>query len=493
MAQISTGSSTAGKANVDATYNLNVALPTVDAQVGSVRLMSENDDGTLTGTVTLKPPETSPDYRLRAGLDTVLFTDSFNASTQNTNNWNYISSTMTASQPSAGTLNFGTVQGTVNGHGALFRSWQSFPLVNTSPLAVEFLAGQFTSALVANESFYFGLGIPTVAGTIPTDGVWFNLSTAGLIGELKYNTGSVVQATPNPMRTLAQIVVGQIYQFIIVIAEREVQFWIDGLLSGTIAIPVGNGTPMIQAGLPIYMQKICTGAVSNTNTCRVARASVSALDVQLGKPSSYIAAAQGAHSAIGQNGHTQGNTGGNVTNAALPGAAAIANATAAASFVGLGGQFVALAQAGGVALAGDMIACSFQNPAATVNLTGRNLIITGVSISAMNTGAIVAVTATSLLWGVAWGHTAASLATVDTASFVGATTHAPRRLMLGSMIVQVGAIIGQPYDRDIKREFTTPLVVRPGEFIATTVRFRVGTATALQEVSYLVAFDGYWE
>ena len=65
--------------------------------------------------------------------------------------------------------------------------------------------------------------------------------------------------------------------------------------------------------------------------------------------------------------------------------------------------------------------------------------------------------------------------------------------MLGSMIVQVGAIIGQPYDRDIKREFTTPLVVRPGEFIATTVRFRVGTATALQEVSYLVAFDGYWE
>ena len=42
-------------------------------------------------------------------------------------------------------------------------------------------------------------------------------------------------------------------------------------------------------------------------------------------------------------------------------------------------------------------------------------------------------------------------------------------------------------------EFTTPLVVRPGEFIAPTVRFRIGTATASQEVTYLVAFDGYWE
>ena len=51
MAQISTGSSTAGKANVDAGYNLNVTLPTDDAYAGKARIMSENDPGTITGSI----------------------------------------------------------------------------------------------------------------------------------------------------------------------------------------------------------------------------------------------------------------------------------------------------------------------------------------------------------------------------------------------------------------------------------------------------------
>jgi hypothetical protein len=53
MAQISTGSSTAGKANVDAGFNLNVTLPTDDARTGKARMMSENDPGTITGSAYL--------------------------------------------------------------------------------------------------------------------------------------------------------------------------------------------------------------------------------------------------------------------------------------------------------------------------------------------------------------------------------------------------------------------------------------------------------
>lgn len=490
MSGITGGSGTANKANVDAGFNLQVALPLTDALVGSVRMMSENDDGTLTGAAYLKPPETSPDFRLRAGVDTTLFSEQFNALTQNTNNWSYTFVTMTASMPGAGYLQFGTVQGTAATHGAFMRTFQYFPLVNTAPLAIEFTGGQFVAALVANEQWLAGLGLPTAAVTIPTDGVWFKLTTAGIEGILMFNGSPTSTGVILPF---ASVVVGTMAKYVIVLGEREVEFWANDVLMGHIDIPAGNATPFMGAGLPVFMHKFCTGVVANTNVMRISRCGVSLMDVDIDKSASQIAATQGMHAAIGQNGHAQGNTGANVLNAAIPATVALTNTGAVAPPVGLGGYFVGTAQATNVAIAGDNIACSFQNPVPSINITGRNLIITGISISAMNTGAVVATTPTSLVWGVAWGHTTISLATVETGSFVTATTHAPRRLMLGCMSAAIGAVIGASYDRDIVREFVTPLVVRPGEFIATTMRFRIGTATAAQEVTYLIAFDGYWE
>ena len=198
MAAISTGSSTAGKANVDSGFNLNVTLPTTDAQTGKARIVSENDAGTITGTAYLKSPETSPDYRLRVGVDTTLFSEQFNATAQNTNVWAYTFATLTAAQPGAGTVNFSTVQGTTSAHGAFMRSFQYFPLVNTAPLAVEFFGGQFTAALVAGEEWLMGLGLPSAAVTRPTDGVWFRLTSAGLVGVMAFNGSETSTATLLP-------------------------------------------------------------------------------------------------------------------------------------------------------------------------------------------------------------------------------------------------------------------------------------------------------
>lgn len=490
MAQISTGSDTAGKANVDAGFNLKVTLPTADAFTGKVRMMSENDDGSLTGTAYLKSPETSPDYRLRVGLDTVLFDDNFNATTQNSNLWAYTSATLTATQPGAGTVNFSTVQGTTSAHGAFMRTFQTFPLVNTAPLAIEFMGGMFNAALVSGEVWLAGLGLPTAAVTRPTDGVWFRLTTAGLEGVLAFNG---IETSSGVLMAFGSVVVGEMGKYVIIVGEREVEFWANDVFLGELAIPTGNAVPFLGASQPMFLMKYNTGNVSNTNTMRVARVGVSLLDVITSRPAPLQAAVQGRAANIAQNGAIQGNTALNVLNAAVPTTAAIANATVGATFIGLGGYFVATAQATNVAAAGDMIACSYQNPAPTINITGRNLIITGVRINAMNTGAAVATTPTSLVWGVAYGHTAASLATVETGSFVTATTHAPRKKYIGMCTAAVGTAVGGLYDRPVSADFSTPLVVRPGEFIAITVKFRVGTATASQEVTYTVDFDGYWE
>src|SRR5512137_54334 len=43
------------------------------AGVGAIRMFSENDPGTITGTPYLMSPETSTDYRMRVGMDTILY------------------------------------------------------------------------------------------------------------------------------------------------------------------------------------------------------------------------------------------------------------------------------------------------------------------------------------------------------------------------------------------------------------------------------------
>lgn len=458
------------------------------SQVGGVRMFSENDPGASTGSAYLKSPETSPDYRMRVGVDTVLFNDTFNATAQNTNLWAYTFATMTAAMPGAGTVNFSTVQGTTAAHGCFMRTYQYFPLVNTAPLAVEFVGGQFTSALVSGEVWLAGLGLPTAAVTRPTDGVWFKLTSAGLVGVIAYN-GTEVET--GILMSISAIALGDTGKYLIVVGEREVEYWADDVLLAEQEIPTANGIPWLAASAPVFMMKYNTGNVANTNTMRVARVGVSLYDVQTSKPWSHIQSGMAMHCGVGQNGSTMGSTAGGFSQSAIAATSAGANTTA--NVTGLGGYGVMTAQATNVAAAGDMIATSYLNPAPTINITGRNLYITGVSISCMNTGAAVATTATSLVWGLAWGHTSVSLATTETASFATATTHAPRRIPLGMCSAAIGTVVGGSYDKEIRRTFDAPIVVRPGEYIATTVRFRVGTATASQELTYVVAFDGYRE
>lgn len=491
MAIIDSGSNSAGKANVDAGYNLQVALSNTPAYVGGVRMLSENDAGTITGTPYLKSPETSSDYRLRVGVDTILFTDTFNATTQNLNTWSYTAATLTCTQP-GGYLQFGTVQGTAAAHGAFMRTFQYFPLIGTAPLAVEFSGSSNTSNLVANEEFYAGLGLPSAGGTVPTDGCWFKMTSGGLFGEQRYNGGALTQVT----LMNSQITLATNTRFVMVVGEDKIEFWVNDVLYGEITIPTGTGQPFMQGSLPVFLQKICTGVVANTNVIRVTDLTVSLMDLATNKPWSHQAASQHLMGYVQQNGTAIGTTGattqfvGTVTTGSTPVATNAAGSNTTANSTGLGGTGQMTASASS---ATDVIATSYLNPAGTVNLTGRNLIVCGVKISAINYGATVATTPTTLMWSIGFGQTAVSMATVTTASFGSGTTHAPNRLHIGFQSVAVGALAGTPYGPDILLKFTTPIVVRPGEYINTFLKQIIGTATASQTILYTVFFDAYWE
>jgi len=478
-------SSTTGELKNDGSGNALVTLPQTAAQSGYARLMSENDAGGLTGTAYLKSPETSPDFRLRTGLDTVLFTDNFNATAQNTAEWSYTFATLTAAQPGAGTVNFSTVQGTTSAHGAFMRTHQYFPVINTAPLAVEFKAGIFTAALVSGEVWLMGLGLPSAAVTRPTDGVWLKLTSAGLVGVIAYN-GTEVESGVLP----ATLALATVYKFTMVVGESEVEFWLNDELLGELAIPTANGVPWLSASAPVFMQKYNTGAVSNTNTMRVARVGVSLLDVATFMPSAHQMAIQGLMAYQGQNGGTMGTT------ALLPNATAATTVTGAALSqtvalaTGLGGQAGITAAVPGV----DGCVTAFQVPTGGINQTARNLVITGVRIDAVNIGAAVATTASILQWSLAFGATGAaipSLAQAETGSFVTATAKAWRRRPLGLQSWIVGAAIGTPAEA-IDMTFDSPVVVHPGQWVAAVAKFIVGTATASQVIWATVAFDAHY-
>jgi len=452
------------------------------AGVGAVRMFSENDAGALTGTPYLKSPETSSDYRLRVGMDTIIFDDTFNGLTQNTTKWAYAAGTLTATMPGAGTLNFGTVQGTAAAHGAFMRTFQYMPLFGAAGIAIEFHAGQYTAELVANEVFLAGFGNVTTAGVEPTDGTWLQITSGGLIGVLRYN-GTTTQT--GVLALNATLAVGNLYHFCIVIGNSEVEFWQDDVLLGEITIPAATAQPYLQGALPVFFQKLCTGTVSNTNTMRVSDVTVSHIDILTNKDWGVARSLAGKSGFVGQNGHTQGKTTLWANNTA-PTAVALTNT--AAAFTGLGGIAAVLPT---LAVASDGIVFGYQNPAPTINITGRNLVIRGVKVQ----GAVSVILAGGPVvyaYAVAFGHTAATLVTAETGSFVTATAHAPRIVPIGMETYAATAAVGTLGGQGVVLQLANPIVVRPGEWVAIIAR-NLGVVTTTGAITIAAVFDSYWE
>jgi hypothetical protein len=473
------GNTSANVAEVNSSNELKTALSNVVANIGGVRLQSENDAGTLSGSAYLKSPETSSDYRLRTGLDTLKFSDTFNAVAQNTQLWSYTAATMTMTMPGSGYLQIGTVQGTTSSHGTFLRTFQYFPLYGASAIAVESKLGLFTADLVAGEVFIWGLGLPTGAVTPPTDGVYFKLTSAGLIGELIYN-GVATQTGVLPFTpTLAEI---DKYQLIV--GEDEIEFWVNDNFLGEVEIPSANGQPFMGGSLPAFFHKYNTGSVTNTNTVRVTDITVSIMDIATFQPWAHQLANMSQQGLFGQNGHTQGKT--TIwTNNTAPTAAALTNT--AAAFTGLGGIVAVLPT---LTANNDGKLITYQNPASTINISGKNLCITRIRID----GAVSVILAGGPViyaFALAVGHTATSLATTETANFVTGTTHAPRILPLGIQSYAATAAVGTTATA-VNIDLATPIVVRPGEFLDIVAR-NIGTVTTTGAITFTISIGSYWE
>lgn len=472
---------------------VTTAQASTPASVGAVRQFSENDSGSITGTPRLLSPEVSQDFRQRVGVDTILFTDSFNATAQNTGMWKHAFTTMTMTQ-SAGFLNVNAAgTSTVSGNYAYLQSWKYFPLVGSAPLSLEF-TGQFTMTPTANEIFLAGLGVATGAAE-PIDGCWFEFTSAGLKGCLRYNSGTVAKVTL--ISDPATMAVNTNAKYVMIIGERSADFWVDDVLYGSLDVPNAQSQIFMTTALPLFIQKYNSGTVGSSPNMivKIGDVTVSLMDINTSKPWSQQMAGQG-YTAQGQNGGTMGSNS-FFTNNTLPTTALPVNTALTANLpTGLGGGR-GLATLWNLA-ATDMILTQAQNPLGGVNQTPRTMFITGVKLSAVTASAALtapAAGAHSISFGIYYGSSAVTLAQAESASFTTATTKAFRRKLLGFMTWATGtAPIGTPPDRgDISVKFDSPIVVNPGEYVGLFAQMHNGAATATGGLLFTYDFDHYFQ
>lgn len=484
--KIQGGSNTAGLVNVDDNYQLMIS-PETNIQsspqyIGAVKIVSENDAGSIMPTPYLLSPETDSDFRLRVSTDTPLDDETFNYTAQNTGKHNNQSTTMTFSYTTGGVItNASSITTTTTGLSLATYAMFSFPSNGAVLYAQADVS--FSAQPVANTIVDFGMfQRPTSNPYAPTDGAYFRLTSAGLFGVTNSNgtetTTSAFSFTYNN---------AQVYKFIVATSNNRVNFWIDDILYGTIPTPVAQGQPFMSGALPFAMRHVITGGAAG-GVFQVTLRGYGIVTCGLNLPRTLGETGNAMY------GSYQGLSGGTMgslsvyTNSSNPTAAVPSNTALTANLpAGLGGQAW---ETFTLAVNTDAILMSYQVPTGTVSVLGKRLKVTGVKLSSF-VQTVLAGGPLVRTFTLNFGQTAVSLATAEAA-----TTKARRVVLLPELTQVVTAaqavstMISQPLGGISL--FSEPIYVNPGEFISLAVK-HIGTVGSSGTIATNIQYVYSWE
>ncbi len=484
MAGIRIEGNTSGTvAEVTGSNQLKVILETnaggAPANVGAVRFFSENDPGDQTGTPLLASPETDDDYRMRAAIDNMLDTETFNYVAQNTGKHNYANATVTATWNVSGFITNGSSINSAGG--ASLQTYAEFPLFGANTLYAEFEAS-INAVCPTNVIIDWGMFRKGGSPYDPTDGMFFRLTSAGLQGVVNYNTAETTTSIFDFTFDL-----NHKYQFIVAITQRNVQFWVDGVLYGEIETPNGQGQPCMSSTLPLCVRHGHTATAGAIMQFTLNNYNVSIGGVNLSRELSELGNAM-LGSYQGLSGGTMGSLATYVNNT-NPTAAVPANTALTANLLsGLGGQ-VWENFTSGLAANTDGILMSYLVPAGTTSIQGKRLRIVGVKMSAFIQSALTGGGFNST-FTLAFGGTAVNLTTAESA------TAKARRIVLLPEFTQavtsgqaVNTMVSQP--GGCVSNFDMPIFVDPGQYVQLVVK-HIGTVATAGVIAYNIQLVYSW-
>lgn len=466
-------------ADVDSNNNLKVNLPTAMSATGYVTMVAEPDAGTITGTKLRRALDASQDYRLRVGIDKIIWQDTYNHTVLNNSKYIGITTTQTI-VVGGGFLTMNAGSSVANATVSRVQTFKTFSLFNSYPVIFNTRA-KFSQTLQTNSIIEFGFGFAATTVT-PTDGVFFRANGGTLLGVINNNGAETT------VNTSFAPVAGTVDEYVIIVGQDRTEFWIDGILRGTIITPTSLGSPCQSNSLPLLIRNYNTGVVTIAQQFAIAQIGISLGDMDSGKDWASVMSINGQNCINATDGTAAAAAGtylSNNANSAAPVSATLSNT--AAGYATLGGQWQFVAVGGAET---DYALFAYQNPAATSAVPGKTLVITGIKIDTFNMGATVATTPTTMQWSLGVGATAVSLATADS---VVAATRAARRISLGTQVMLTGVVIGGGCDRNLDVKFSSPAIVEAGTFCHIILKMPTATATASQVVRGTCTVIGYFE
>lgn len=468
-------------------------VPLGGGDANSAASYSEVDNGVVFGTRSVLSGEVDDDYRNRVAHDNWIDEENFVDTSQNTGKFSHLFTTLTATESTSGLLtNSGNITTTTTG--MTFGTFAMFPVSGTQTLVVE-TALALTAQPNANQVIDFGVFQRGVSAPYaPLDGTYFRVSSTGIQGVINVNGVETTTAIfPLTGGTGTFIYTSNtVYKFLIQTTNVKTTFWINNIKYGEIVNPIGAGLPALSRALPWSIRHAIVGGTAGLPM----QALVKSYRVFLRGPQYAERLSVVGNKVYGSYQGLSGGTMGSLAtqpNSTNQTAAVPTNTALTANLpAGLGGVGLVTAQA---TVATDFIFGSYQIPVGSTTVQGRRLVIRCVLVDMLNTGAVVATTATVLEMKLAFGHTAVPLTTPNTASFATATTKAPRILGLGYQTWAVGAAIGaSPTQGKLFLDLgDAPVYVNPGEFVALVGKFLIGTATASQTIQFMWQPVYSWE
>jgi len=507
MANIQGGSDTANIQNVDANYNGQVNLPyTTPAGVdqggglskaGFASVAAESDPGEITGTRLIRQIEASEDFRVRAGLDSLLFHHSFEGTNIARDRIQQNDTTATAAQ-ATGILTINSGASVTSGQGCNIRTYRTFPVFGSYPTYIDMWLRE-TNPSATNAVSEWGLGYVSGVTVQVVDGIFFRrLSGGQLRAVMVFNSVDVATVDINTANVPSRDGSGsfdeaEINHYLITFHADVANFWINDVLVASIKSLSTQGSPTYAVTQPIFARVYNSAGASAARQLGIALLSASLGDMHSGKPYGHQVAGFGGGSYQIQPGTASGPTVTRGTGAngwptsATARAAGTWTATSAPALNSLGGNWLSPAISTLTSEA-DYPVFAYLNPAGAVGVPGKTLYITQVKWG--KTIATVAAATNSIILNyiLGVGSTGSGTAVAEAAAAVAA-----RGIVLDNIPFKSTAAIGD-YVEGGQMDFSqAPLVVPPGCYLHFIVRPFGTVASNTLVVASSVAFAGYFE
>ena len=469
---------------VSTAHEMLVQLSADEGDAGFAMLAAEsNPDGSGIGRRT-RALEASADYRLRIGMDAFLYRDTFSHGQINTSKYKVVNTTMlNAMTGGRWVLNSGASVGSAVG--TQVQTYATFAYGLSGCLYVDFEAA-LVVAPQANNVIEMGL-FQASGVTTPTDGVMFRLNAAGAWEGVVNNNSAETSITLVSATGVSYITEpGEMHHFTIGMHNDITDFWIDDVLTGSIATPPAVGAPSLSMSNPLTMRLYNSGVTALAQQLLVASCSVTCGDVDSNRLWPTMNAVMGNGSYNVPDGTAAGSTGTYVLSAAPTTIGAASALSSTAAYTALGGQF---ALASPPSAETDILVFNYLNPAQSPTISGKNLIIRGITIDAVNLGAVGSALGIVQQWSLGVGGTAVAMPT-DSAT---AGTRAYRRIPLGFICFAASAAIGAQCTRAIDINLDAPIIIEPGTYLAVYMKNIAGTQNTGQITRGTCFINGYFE